>query len=44
MGNVLDVPRERGLFLSVYVDDKKMVGKKQNMDSVRKTSVERNRP
>ena len=26
--------REKGLFLSVYVDDKKLVGKKQNLDSM----------
>ena len=28
----LFVHREKGLFLSVYVDDKKLAGKKQNID------------
>ena len=28
----LFVHREKGLFLSVYVDDKKLAGKKQNLD------------
>ena len=28
----LFVHREKGLFLSVYVDDQKMAGKKQNLD------------
>ena len=30
------VHREEGLFLSVYVDDIKLAGKKQNINSVRK--------
>ena len=32
IGNGLFVHREQGLFLSVYVDDIKMAGKKQNLD------------
>ena len=32
----LFVHREKGLFLSVYVDDIKLAGKKQNIDPVRK--------
>ena len=35
-GNVYFANRARGLFLSVYVDDIKMVGKKQNLDPMRK--------
>ena len=30
------VHREKGLFLSVYVDDMKLDGKKQNLDPMRK--------
>ena len=33
IGNVLFIHREKGLFLSVYVDDIKLPGKKQNLDS-----------
>ena len=32
IGNCLFVHREKGLFLSVYVDDIKLAGKKQNLD------------
>ena len=32
IGNVSFVHREKGLFLSVYVDDIKLAGKKQNLD------------
>ena len=32
IGNVSFVHREKGLFLSVYVDDIKLAGKKQNID------------
>ena len=32
IGNVLFVHREKGLFLSVYVDVIKLAGKKQNID------------
>ena len=32
----LFVHREKGLFLSVYVDDIKLAGKKQNLDPMRK--------
>ena len=32
IGNVFFVHREKGLFLSVYVDDIKLAGKKQNLD------------
>ena len=32
IGNCLFVRREKGLFLSVYVDDIKLAGKKQNLD------------
>ena len=31
-GECLFVHREKGLFLSVYVDDLKLAGKKQNID------------
>ena len=33
----LHVPKKVGIFLSVYVDDQKKVGQKQNMDSLWKT-------
>ena len=32
IGNVSFVHREKGLFLSVYVDDIKLAGKKHNID------------
>ena len=32
IGNVSLVHREKGLFLSVYVDDIKLAGKKHNID------------
>ena len=32
IGNVSLVHSEKGLFLSVYVDDLKLAGKKQNLD------------
>ena len=34
IGNVSFVHREKGLFLSVYVDDIKLAGKKQNLDQM----------
>ena len=36
IGNVFFVHRKQGLFLSVYVDDIKMAGKKQNTAPERK--------
>ena len=37
LGNVsFFVHREKGLFLSVYVDDMKLVGNKHNFDPMRK--------
>ena len=36
IGNVSFVHREKGLFLSVYVDDIKLAGKKQNIDPMLK--------
>ena len=34
------VHREKGLFLSVYVDDRKLAGKKQNIDPMWKVLKE----
>ena len=39
----LFVHREKGLFLSVYVDDIKLAGKKQNLDPMWKTIQQRSR-
>ena len=39
----LFVHREKGLFLSVYVDDMKLDGKKQNLDPMWKTTQQRSR-
>ena len=39
----LFVHREKGLFLSVYVDDIKLAGKKQNLDPMWKTTQQRSR-
>ena len=36
MGNVSFVHREKGLFFSLYVDDIKLAGKKQNLDPMSK--------
>ena len=36
----LFVHRQKGLFLSVYVDDKKMAGKKQNIDPMSKLLIQ----
>ena len=33
--------REKGLFLSVYVDDIKLAGKKQNLDPMWKVSIKK---
>ena len=40
----LFVHREKGLFLSVYVDDIKLAGKKQNLDPMWKRTEQRSRP
>ena len=39
----LFVHREKGLFLSMYVDDIKLAGKKQNLDPMWKTTQQRSR-
>ena len=39
----LFVHREKGLFLSVYVDDIKLAGKKQNLDPMWETTQQRSR-
>ena len=39
----LFVHREKGLFLSVYVDDIKLAGKKQNLDPMWKVLRQRSR-
>ena len=39
----LFVHREKGLFLSVYVDDIKLAGKKQNLDTMWKSTQQRSR-
>ena len=43
IGNVSFVHREKGLFLSVYVDDIKLAGKKQNLDPMWKLLQQKSR-